>query len=68
MSAGGTARYRRYNVPAVCDYEAMKKGVRTCLACGATDVATGRVGFAGRVCAKCLPGQKRIVERPAWNS
>jgi len=67
MSAGGTARYRRYNVPAVYDYEAMNKGVRTCLTCGVADVDTERVGFAGRVW-KCLPERKRSVERPGWNS
>jgi hypothetical protein len=47
MSAGGKARYRRYNEPAVRDYEAMKKGVRTFLTRGATDVEREHEAFLG---------------------
>jgi hypothetical protein len=54
--------------PPIYDFAAMQSGLRTCLACGATDVATQRVNFAGRVCITCLPEQRRLTERPGWTS
>lgn len=55
-------------VPPIYAWGPIAAGVRTCSACGATDVETQRVGFAGRVCGACLPEQRRLVETPGWNS
>lgn len=48
------------------DWDQIQSCVRTCLECGATNVETFRVGFAGRVCEKCLPEQRRKIETPGW--
>lgn len=47
-------------------FEACVAATSHCSACGARGVATERVGFAGRVCAACLPGQRRQIETPGW--
>lgn len=47
-------------------FEACVANTRQCLQCGATDVETQRVGFAGRVCAKCHPETARRIETPGW--
>jgi hypothetical protein len=54
--------------PNVYSWLAVVNGVRTCSACGATDIDTQRVGFAGRVCAACLPAERARVERPGWTA
>lgn len=48
------------------DWAKLNAGLTTCSACKATDVPTERVGFAGRVCAACLPAQRRAIETPGW--
>lgn len=47
--------------PDVYDWETIKARVRTCNYCGASDVDTQRISFAGRSCAKCIPG---LTPRP----
>ena len=54
------------NVPRSYDWAELQDGLRTCSACKATNVETQRVGFAGRVCATCLPAQRKAIERPGW--
>ena len=54
--------------PATYSMEEIRAGLRTCFACGATDVDTQPVGFAGRVCEACLPEQRRIHEYPGWTN
>lgn len=55
-------------LPAFVEYswDALVAGQRTCLECGATDVDTQRVNFAGRVCATCLPEARKRTEKPGW--
>lgn len=52
--------------PASYSWDAIVKASRVCSACKAEDVDTVRVGFAGRVCAACLPGQRKKIETPGW--
>jgi hypothetical protein len=54
------------NPPQFYDFDAIQAGVRFCEYCGARDVSTHRVGFAGRACADCLPGQRKAQEYPGW--
>lgn len=49
-------------------FDALVAGLRTCGACGKTDVDTQRVGFAGRCCVACLPEQRRLHEYPGWTN
>lgn len=51
--------------PDVYSMEALEKGLRECGYCDRKDVDTFQVAFASRVCAECLPEQKRIQE---WTS
>jgi hypothetical protein len=53
-------------VPAHYSWEALQAAVRTCHECGAKDVDTERVGFAGRCCATCLPAARKRIEYPGW--
>jgi len=53
---------------AIYDWESLKAKLRICPNCGAKDVETERVGFAGRCCAKCLPEQRKQVEYPGWTN
>lgn len=53
--------------PFAYDWPAIQAAVRTCNACGATDVDTERYAFAGRCCAACLPAMRAKHERPGWN-
>lgn len=49
-------------------WERLTAGLRTCHDCGATDVETQRVGFAGRTCAACLPDARKRIETPGWTN
>lgn len=53
--------------PLTYDMDAIRRGARTCGYCGAEDVETARVGFAGRCCRTCLPVVRPQIERPGWN-
>jgi len=55
-------------VPDVYDWQAIKAAVRTCSACGASDVDVHRYSFAGRCCEKCLPELKAKYEKPGWDN
>lgn len=46
---------------------AIRAGARTCNYCGATDVDTVRVGFAGRCCKSCEPTIRPQIETFGWN-
>lgn len=48
------------------DFDKLKAGLRTCMACKATDVDTQRYSFAGRCCAACRPEMARRTEQPGW--
>lgn len=50
--------------PIEYDMAKIRAGARTCGYCGAEDVDTIRVGFAGRCCHKCEPRVRPQVERP----
>lgn len=54
--------------PSTYDWEDLQDACRTCLECGARDVDTTRVGFAGRVCFTCLPEVQPRVEFPGWTN
>jgi hypothetical protein len=54
--------------PLTYDMEAIRRGVRVCGYCGADDVDTVRVGFAGRCCRACEPTVRPRVETPGWNN
>ena len=47
-------------------FAALKALARHCPECGANDVATGRVAFANRACARCAPDLRKKLERPGW--
>lgn len=53
--------------PRVYDFQVMQAELRTCKACGATDVPTHRYSFAGRCCEQCLPEMRRQHEGPGWD-
>ena len=53
-------------VPNVYDWNAIKSGLRKCGYCGAQDVPTQQVGFAGRCCEKCLVKARERDEKPGW--
>ena len=55
-----------HKVPDVYSWDALQAGLRTCGYCGAADVDTSRVGFAGRCCAACMPKVRPRVEFPGW--
>lgn len=48
--------------PAEYSMEALERGLRDCGYCDRKDVDTFHVAFASRVCAVCLPEQKRTQE------
>lgn len=50
------------------DWKAIQAGVTTCLNCHTENVATFRVGFAGRYCFVCLPAMRAAIETPGWNA
>lgn len=52
--------------PLAYDMVSIRRGTRICSFCDAEDVDTFRVGFAGRVCAACLPEARRRIETPGW--
>lgn len=54
--------------PLVYSMEAIRAGARTCNYCGAEDVDTVRVGFAGRCCRSCEPTIRPQIETPGWNN
>ena len=56
------------SVPAKYDFALVEKAVRRCGECGNEDVDTQRVGFAGRVCARCLPEARKKHEYPGWTN
>jgi hypothetical protein len=47
-------------------WDALVRGLRICLECGAEDVPTQRVWFAGRVCETCLPAARVKYETKGW--
>lgn len=47
-------------------WEKIQAGTLKCMDCGKTVDKTQRVGFAGRVCAACLPAAKKRDEYPGW--
>ena len=51
--------------PVAYSMEALEKGLRDCGYCDREGVDTFQVAFASRVCAECLPEQKKIQE---WTS
>jgi hypothetical protein len=55
-------------VPQAYSYDSLVAGLRVCSKCRARDVDTQRVGFAGRVCAACLPAARKVAEYPGWTS
>lgn len=54
--------------PLTYDMNEIRRRVRSCGYCDATDVDTVRVGFAGRVCADCDPKVRPSIERPGWTN
>jgi hypothetical protein len=54
------------SVPRHYDFALIEKAVRRCGECGAKDVDTQRVGFAGRACVACLPAARKKYEFPGW--
>lgn len=50
------------------DWTALQDGLRTCAYCGAKDVDTQRLAFAGRCCAECLPAMREKHEFPGWEN
>lgn len=53
-------------IPPVYSWDALQAALRHCQDCGAVDVTTRRVSFAGRVCEACLPEAQRLAEPPGW--
>ena len=49
------------------NWKRIKEGLRVCGWCGAAGVHTERVGFANRVCAKCIPEAQGKIEQPGWD-
>lgn len=56
------------SIPVKYDFALVEKAVRRCGQCGKDDVDTQRVGFAGRVCAECLPEARKKHEYPGWTN
>lgn len=56
------------SVPKRYDFALIEKAVRRCGECGREDVDTQRVGFAGRVCAGCLPEARKKHEYSGWTN
>ena len=54
--------------PMPYSWDTIVAGMRTCSACGKTDVDTQRFSFAGRCCAACLPEMRRKHEYPGWTN
>lgn len=52
--------------PTEYSFDEIRARVRWCSECGEKNVDTMRVGFAGRVCSKCLPAAKKKHEYPGW--
>ena len=67
VSAGGPDGLA-ISVPRIYDFALIRKAVRCCGECGKDDVETERVGFAGRVCASCLPEARKKHEFPGWTN
>lgn len=55
-------------VPEFYDFAELSRRTRICAYCKREDVATERVGFAGRCCAECLPKMRTAIEQPGWNN
>lgn len=53
-------------VPETYSVDALVAAMRECLECGAKDVNTYQVGFAGRCCKACLPAARAKYEYPGW--
>jgi hypothetical protein len=56
--------------PAEYSMDALRAGLRRCGYCGATDVDTERILFAGRCCQKCRKDSKLTAreEFPGWTN
>jgi hypothetical protein len=67
VSAWGPDRLA-INVPRKYDFALMQQATKHCAECGKDGVDTQRVGFAGRVCADCLPKTQKQHEYPGWTS
>lgn len=48
------------------NWDEIIKGLNTCNYCGASEVKTKRIGFAGRCCENCLPELRKKFEYPGW--
>jgi len=55
-------------LPFVYNWEEIKAQVNWCRACERMVDETHRVGFAGRVCAGCLPAERKRIETPGWTN
>jgi hypothetical protein len=55
-------------VPDVYSMAALQAELRSCHDCGARDVETVRIGFAGRCCAECRPKLVAKHEYPGWTN
>lgn len=54
--------------PEFYDFAEIERRTRICGYCGATEVRTQRVGFAGRCCENCLPAMRKRIETPGWTN
>lgn len=52
--------------PSPYSWEEISSGTTICSKCKSRNVPTQRVGFAGRVCAACLPEARASIETPGW--
>ena len=50
----------------IYSFEELKRNERLCSNCGSTEIATVRIGFAGRVCPTCREKLKPIIEYSGW--
>lgn len=53
-------------VPTVYTRAALEAAIRTCQYCGAADVDTIRLSFAGRSCKPCRVKLAPTIEAPGW--
>lgn len=53
-------------VPEAYSMDTIRAALRVCMYCHRSDINTQRVGFSGRVCADCLPEQRKQQEFRGW--
>ena len=54
--------------PNTYNFNELKARLSRCQECGAKNVSTQRVSFAGRVCVKCLPNAQKKYEYEGWTN